>query len=531
MSNRETAPFLAVLLAARLMLPAGAAAGVIQLDLSGDFNADLVVNDGSGMNDPDQDPVDHGSIVSGNYCFLTQSVAEATVVAPQTPDGLTDDGFIPAGPFHPEAQLRWSNDDDGFNAWRLEDAGGFLGIRVGEIGVVEFHLFATSGDGTSNILITPAYDDAPGSDVPFTVPDWFDDPVFDADRYALINDRDRIQPGSGPGTAFGLEDRDDAAIFGFRILVDPSRLLTSVKIERTDVDGVLSVYGALVVTDDPPEACCLPDGTCAELGPGDCRFTGGVPQGSGSDCITADCPQSESCCFENGSCADVLPADCATMGGAPGGPGTECASTTCPRFEACCFADGSCMDLPAEDCTMQSGFPLGPDTDCLSAGCAVDEACCLDGGLCLDLRPAECSALDGVPQGAGTDCAGTVCAIPTLPGWTPDGAGRSGIPLRVTKSGGEGLSLSWDLGCSADANDYTVHAGGIGNWYGHEAVACDTAGALTRVELTPAAGGRYFLVAPVTTANEGSYGLDSEGVERPTSAGATCVASQALGCP
>ena len=48
-------------------------------------------------------------------------------------------------------------------------------------------------------------------------------------------------------------------------------------------------------------------------------------------------------------------------------------------------------------------------------------------------------------------------------------------------------------------------------------------------DVTFAAGDRYYLVVP-HTADEGSYGLDSGGAERPVGS-ATCVAAQSLGCP
>jgi hypothetical protein len=37
------------------------------------------------------------------------------------------------------------------------------------------------------------------------------------------------------------------------------------------------------------EACCFPDGSCADLLAEDCVFNGGEPQGEGTDCATADC--------------------------------------------------------------------------------------------------------------------------------------------------------------------------------------------------------------------------------------------------
>lgn len=522
-----------VLLVVALLAPfAGpATAEVLQLDISADFNADVVVNDGLGMLDPLQEPIDLGNIETGNFSFTTQTVSDNSAVPPETPDGLPDDAFFPAAGFHPDVQLSWSNDDDGVNAWRLPDMTGVIRIAIPLGQHVEFHVFATSGNGPTFMDITPIYQDGTGPALSVTVFDWFTDPIENADTYAIVNDLDRMQPGNGPGTPFAYSDRDAAAIFGFRMLVDPTRELVSVQLERTDSFGVLNVFGALVVTDDPPEACCFGDGGCAELGPGDCSFNGGTPQGPGSDCVSAACPQAEACCFQDGSCMDLLADDCRAMAGAPEGPGSDCASSACPQFEACCFADGSCVDLEPGECELQDGSPLGPGTECFSSNCAADEACCLDGGLCLDLRPAECTALDGIPQGPATTCAGTACPDPTIPGHAPNGADRPGVPLTVVKSGATDLLLSWGRSCSPDAVDTAMHEGSLGAWYSHEAVACDTAGGDTMVSLTPSPQSRYYLVVPITATDEGSYGLDSARNERPISTAAICVAAQLLGCP
>ena len=50
-------------------------------------------------------------------------------------------------------------------------------------------------------------------------------------------------------------------------------------------------------------------------------------------------------------------------------------------------------------------------------------------------------------------------------------------------------------------------------------------------DITPAAASSYYLVVPRTTNEEGSYGVDSAGTERPVGT-ATCVATQVITpCP
>lgn len=41
----------------------------------------------------------------------------------------------------------------------------------------------------------------------------------------------------------------------------------------------------------PNEGCCFSDGTCSDLPPSSCTASGGTPQGPGSTCATANCPQ------------------------------------------------------------------------------------------------------------------------------------------------------------------------------------------------------------------------------------------------
>jgi hypothetical protein len=105
-----------------------------------------------------------------------------------------------------------------------------------------------------------------------------------------------------------------------------------------------------------------------------------------------------------------------------------------------------------------------------------------------------------------------------IPGRVPDGDVLLGSLLRIGKSGAN-LVLSWGASCSDSANDYTVHQGTLGTWYSHHAVACTT-NSVPSTTVPPGPGSSYFLVVPVTDDAEGSYGSDSAGRERPSSAAA-----------
>jgi hypothetical protein len=99
--------------------------------------------------------------------------------------------------------------------------------------------------------------------------------------------------------------------------------------------------------------------------------------------------------------------------------------------------------------------------------------------------------------------------------------------LTVAKSGAN-LALSWSASCSSADNNYEVYEGAIGTWYSHVPVSCATGG--TTATFAPAAGNRYYLAVPRNAANEGSYGKNSAGVERPSSA-AACVGQSIGSCP
>jgi hypothetical protein len=123
----------------------------------------------------------------------------------------------------------------------------------------------------------------------------------------------------------------------------------------------------------PPEACCLPDGSCQLLEPELCVASGGVPQGINVTCRLLTCPETEACCLSDGMCTEIVPASCIASGGVPQGRATTCAGVTCPQTEACCLLNGGCANLIPEQCIGQRGMPQGAGTNCLQ--CDPCESC------------------------------------------------------------------------------------------------------------------------------------------------------------
>ena len=108
-----------------------------------------------------------------------------------------------------------------------------------------------------------------------------------------------------------------------------------------------------------------------------------------------------------------------------------------------------------------------------------------------------------------------LCPAGSGPGRVPDGASARGVPLTLERVG-EAIRLSWGASCRPADTDYGVYEGTLGSFTSHVARLCSTAGSRT-AELTPAAGNTYYLVVPNDEVQEGSYGTNSSGVQRPPS--------------
>lgn len=109
-------------------------------------------------------------------------------------------------------------------------------------------------------------------------------------------------------------------------------------------------------------------------------------------------------------------------------------------------------------------------------------------------------------------------------GAVPDGANVQGAPLMVSLEGGN-VTLTWGASCGG-GTDYAIYEGTLGNYMSHVPVACSTSG-LTSSTFPAPGHSTYYLVVPVVPGAEGSYGLRSNGTERPPSATA-CRPQQIL---
>lgn len=131
----------------------------------------------------------------------------------------------------------------------------------------------------------------------------------------------------------------------------------------------------------------------------------------------------------------------------------------------------------------------------------------------------------------------------TLAGWpiasnlhgvsNPGNPGVIGNGLRVDKSTGTpgNVVLSWTASCSSNGPRSAIYQGTLGNWYNHASVTCTDVGGNRTEEFTPPTESSYFLVVPWNPQGEGSYGVRSNGQERPRGANACGSAQVLAACP
>jgi hypothetical protein len=216
-----------------------------------DLNADVVVNNGTGALDDTQESVDDTTQgIYANYAYVTQSAAQE--VYPADPDGLPDDAFFPANDDHPDVQLAYRNNSDGYNARRIMANNESYSIDTGGEKFSELHVFMAAGQGNVDVQINLDYENL-GVVSNAVVPDWFNEVPSTGSTYYLIDGMDRIKRTAGT-----FDNRDDAAIFGFDVGVDSTYALESVTIRRSagnSTGSVLVLFGAVGVRakgDAPP---------------------------------------------------------------------------------------------------------------------------------------------------------------------------------------------------------------------------------------------------------------------------------------
>jgi hypothetical protein len=215
------------------------------------------------------------------------------------------------------------------------------------------------------------------------------------------------------------------------------------------------------------------------------------------------------------------------------------------RFEFCLFDHdgGRCDNLDLCDAGIVSEFVHDttlPDPFSVEglASALPYELGQLPDRIDLDSN-ADASRLCVTSDGLGMNCVaferhgeqsltinGATCGAGSGIGSVPDGAAVPGAPLTLNRAADGDVVLSWGPSCAAADPDYAVYGGTIGDFAGHEPISCSTSGSTTWT-LPAADPTSFYLVVPRDASNEGSYGLDSDGLERSPSA--LACAAQSLG--
>jgi hypothetical protein len=155
-------------------------------------------------------------------------------------------------------------------------------------------------------------------------------------------------------------------------------------------------------------------------------------------------------------------------------------------------------------------------------------ACCVS-GTCEDLAPAECRAREGREEAAGSTCATSPCQRPAPAPAEPSDVTRGDAPVRVLKGAAGVLEVTYDPAC--DAIDHAaawtpVSALRARSWPGF---SCGH-GVSGTLSIDPGPGSFAFVVVGLGAVAEGSYGRDSDGLERPQRIGpSACDMPQDLG--
>lgn len=210
-----------------------------------DLNVSSILND-DGIRNWVDDFISTTVDTSG-FVLITQSAADFSGVS--TPVGLPDEGFFPANSYHPDIQLPYGNPGNANNVRILFDDSDFFDILELNLKVSELHFAAFSTQGSSQLDVIYTYTDGTSGLGQASVPDWFDEITQESARYYLIDGMDRYNIFWDD-----YHDADDAAVFGFRLLPDKTKIVQSLRFQKASADALIVFMGATVILGVPTVA-------------------------------------------------------------------------------------------------------------------------------------------------------------------------------------------------------------------------------------------------------------------------------------
>jgi hypothetical protein len=102
-----------------------------------------------------------------------------------------------------------------------------------------------------------------------------------------------------------------------------------------------------------------------------------------------------------------------------------------------------------------------------------------------------------------------------FPDCASPGRVENSLRLAKTSDSPPRLRLSWEPSCLPGYSDYGLFVGRLGEWTSHRAVTCTDHGSDLEEFMDSWDGDEFFLVVPHNGRVEGSYGIRSDGTERP----------------
>ncbi len=209
------------------------------LDVTSALNADMIVNNGTGTVDPDQD-----GWGAEHYSFITQSAAAQ--LGATAGNGLPDNGLITGSPLGFPVQLAYRNNENAYNAIRL-DAGSPVSWSFEPADKTRYGslvLFGASHNGDATIGVELQYADGSVENVSLNVDDWTNDSAeLSLNSIPIINGMDWHRSGS-------WYNINDAAIFAIAVPADGSKTLVGLTFTQLSTSGastaILGVSGRVL---------------------------------------------------------------------------------------------------------------------------------------------------------------------------------------------------------------------------------------------------------------------------------------------
>jgi hypothetical protein len=185
-----------------------------------------------------------------------------------------------------------------------------------------------------------------------------------------------------------------------------------------------------------------------------------------------------------------------------------------------CYQD--CATTEADGTWSLANVPVGDDFRIEASGAGYPTECWDDHVGCADYDPvavADCQLTPGIDF-----------LVSAAPGPVPDGNATPGTPMTAAYNRGTGeITVSWQPTCSADT--HAIYLGPLGSFSSYTDAECDVgmAGSWTFV---PPTGDVFWVVVGVNGANDGSYGVDGDLLERPSAGPGLCgyIQDPSAGC-